>query len=76
MAKKLKLRGCPFCGAKAYWTKGDKIIGIKDMVQCTECWAEIEGDYNCKSALQIWNTRVMDHYTAGDREVNIEGENL
>lgn len=76
MAKKLKLRGCPFCGAACHWTKGDKKTRMPDRVQCTECFAEIEGNHDPMSALNIWNTRVMDHFTDGDREVNIEGANL
>lgn len=76
MAKKMKLRGCPFCGSPAHWCKGDKKTRMNDRVQCLECFAEIEGDHKPMSALSVWNTRVMDHYTTGDRQVNIEGENL
>lgn len=75
MAKKIKLRGCPLCGAKAHWTKGDKGTRMLDRVECSECFLALEGHYQPQSALAAWNTRIMDMYIE-DREVNIEGENL
>jgi len=75
MAKKIKLRGCPLCGAKANWAKGDKSTRMLDMVQCSECCLTLEADYKPQSALEAWNARVMDMYIE-DREVNIEGKNL
>lgn len=77
MAKKMKLSGCPFCGGKAFWRKGDKQTKMNDNVTCHECFAEIEGDYTPMSALEAWNRRTADHFVhKNDREVNIEGENL
>ena len=77
MAKKLKLSGCPFCGGKAFWRKGNKDTRMNDCVQCLECFAEIEGDYKPQSALEKWNMRTADYYVhKNDREVNIDGENL
>lgn len=77
MAKKMTLKGCPFCASKAYWTKGDRETKMNDRVQCLECLAEVEGDYFPMSALAVWNTRYSGYEIAkNDRLVNIEGENL
>lgn len=75
MAKKLVLKGCPLCGSKAYWTRGDKSTKMTDRVMCLECSLSIEADYRPQSALELWNMRVSD-YQAETRDVNIEGENL
>lgn len=77
MAKKMTLKACPFCAAKAYWCKGDRNTRMNDLVQCSECPAEMEGDYKPMSALEAWNTRCSSYaISQNDRLVNIEGENL
>lgn len=75
MTKKLKLLGCPCCGAKAFWFKGDDNTRMEDRVQCLECFLEVAGDYTPQSALEKWNWRVLSHCIQ-NREVNVEGENL
>lgn len=77
MAKKLTLKGCPCCGSKAYWCKGNKETRMNDLVQCLECSLMMKGDYIPQSALDKWNWRVMDYIIQkNDREVNIDGDNL
>lgn len=77
MAKKMSLKACPFCAAKAFWCRGDRKTKMNDRVQCLECFAEIEGDYKPMSALEAWNTRCSSYaISQNDRLVNIEGENL
>lgn len=77
MAKKMTLKACPFCAAKAYWCKGDRNTRTNDLVQCSECPAEVEGDHRSMSALEAWNTRSSGYaISQNDRLVNIEGENL
>lgn len=77
MAEKLLLKGCPFCGGAAHWTKGDKVLRVNDAVMCLMCLAFMEGSHAPQSALEKWNTRTMDYVAArSDREVNIDGENL
>lgn len=50
---------------------------MNDLVQCSECPAEMEGDYKPMSALEAWNTRCSSYaISQNDRLVNIEGENL
>lgn len=77
MAKKMKLLGCPFCGSKAYWVIGNAETKTNDLVQCQNCWAEIEGTHEPMSALAAWNYRTASHFVhKNDRDVTIEGENL
>lgn len=75
MAKKLTLKGCPCCGEKAFWIKGNLDARMTDRVQCLECGLEMEGTHEPQSSLDLWNARFNDHFIQ-DREVNIEGENL
>ncbi|UTC25263.1 hypothetical protein P7_073 [Pectobacterium phage vB_PcaM_P7_Pc] len=44
MAKKMTLKTCLFCAAKADWCKGDRNTRMNDLVQCSECPTEVEGD--------------------------------
>ncbi|QQV91936.1 hypothetical protein vBKpMFBKp34_078 [Klebsiella phage vB_KpM_FBKp34] len=77
MAKILILKGCPFCGERAHWTKGNKETKITDRVSCLGCCAEVEGDYKPQSALELWNYRTADYYVSkNDRSVTVEGKNL
>lgn len=77
MAKKRKLKGCPFCGGKAHWRKGNKETRMPDYVGCLDCSAVIEGEYKPMSSLEMWNIRTADYCVMkNDREVNIDGENL
>lgn len=77
MAKKMTLKACPFCAAQAFWAKGNRDTRMNDRVQCSECFAEMEGDYKPMSALEAWNTRSSGYaISQNDRLVNIEGENL
>lgn len=77
MAKKMILKGCPFCASPATWTKGNKETRMNDRVMCLECFAEIEGTYKPMSALEAWNCRASGYAVSHhDRVVNIEGENL
>ena len=73
MAKKIKVCGCPCCGAPAYWRIGDRNTKTPDMVQCLECDLEMECDYTPQSALVKWNWRVAGHYIKS-RMWNINGE--
>ncbi len=75
MEKTLILKCCPFCGGKAFWRKGNKLVRMNDNVTCHECFAEIEGDYTPMSALEPWNRRTADN-SKNDREVTIGEENL
>lgn len=73
MAKKIKVCGCPCCGAPAYWRIGNRNTKTPDMVQCLECFLELEGTFEPQSALEKWNFRVLDHLVQS-RMWNINGE--
>lgn len=73
MAKKIKVCGCPCCGTSAFWCKGDKQTRMLDFTECSNCGLRVEGDYEPQSSLELWNTRVMDHYVE-NCYYNIDGE--
>lgn len=75
MAKKITIQGCPFCGHKAFWTKGNRDTRMNDRVCCLNCDAEIEGDYTPQSAVEKWNFRVLDHHVESVT-YNIDGERV
>ncbi len=73
MAKKITVKGCPCCGAPAFWTIGNRETRMNDRTVCLECDLEMEGDYTPQSSLVKWNWRVAGHYVK-DRVWNINGE--
>lgn len=75
MSKKIVIHGCPLCGEKANWTKGDRDTKMNDRVQCLNCFLELEGDYEPLSAVHSWNFRVLDHLVK-DSVYNIDGERI
>lgn len=75
MSKKIKIYGCPCCGSKAHWTKGNKDVRMNDKVQCLECFLEMEGDYEPLSSVYAWNNRVQE-YSVQDSLYNIDGTRI
>lgn len=73
MSKQVIVFGCPCCGSKAHWTKGNRDVRMNDRVQCHECFLEMEGDYEPQSAVKLWNFRVNDSYIQ-DSVYNIDGD--
>lgn len=73
MSKKFIIKGCPCCGEKAYWIKGNRDTKTVDKVVCLSCFLEIEGDYKPQSSVNEWNKRVADYYIK-DSIYNIDGD--
>ncbi|WNV47256.1 hypothetical protein ENKO_147 [Klebsiella phage fENko-Kae01] len=75
MSKQVIVFGCPLCGSKAFWTKGNAETRMNDRVQCLTCFLEMEGDYEPMSAVLSWNMRVHDNYIQ-DSVYSIDGERI
>ena len=73
MAKKITVKGCPCCGAPAFWMIGNRDTRCNDRVQCLKCDLEMEGTFEPQSALEKWNFRVLEHLVKS-RMWNINGE--
>lgn len=59
MAEEKKALSCPFCGGRSHHILGARQIRMPDVVNCLDCFAEIQGTYEPESALIKWNTRAQ-----------------